>query len=77
MHYIYTLVDPRTSETRYVGRTIQKPQKRLRSHITHAKNDPIAPKLMREWITELREQGYTPVIVVMQAGTKQTLLRLI
>ena len=69
MYSIYALVDPRTSHTRYVGCTT-RPAYRLSAHACCHKvksgSGGTAGKLVREWIGELREQGFRPVMVILQ-----------
>jgi len=56
-HKVYQLIDPRTNEIRYVGRTNQKLSNRLKRHLT-AKD-----KSHRvNWITNLRNEGLEPII---------------
>jgi len=52
--YVYTLVDPRTQNPRYVGAT-ENPRTRLSSHLSNPPNQK-----MQFWIGELNELGLTP-----------------
>jgi hypothetical protein len=59
--YIYVLVDPRTDEIRYVGRTIRSLKKRLTGHLAA----PVNPR-MRDWLNELSAVQMRPVIRVLE-----------
>lgn len=57
--FIYSLEDPETKEVRYIGKTIQKLEKRLIAHIyesNHKKNHKC------NWINKLRKRGSNPKI---------------
>ena len=62
MWTIYALVDPRTSQIRYVGQTQNHPEIRLDGHL-HKKDDN---KAKRAWIDELRRLSLKPVAVVLE-----------
>lgn len=58
---IYALIDPRTGRVRYIGKTNQKPQSRLRAHINER------AKCHRcNWIAELKREGFEPQITVIE-----------
>lgn len=61
-HYIYALVDPRTGEPHYVGRT-SNPKRRL-SH--HTDNNGMTTWQKGDWIRELKEQGLKPVMKILE-----------
>lgn len=57
--FIYSLEDPKTKEIRYVGKTVQKLEKRLIAHIyesKHKKNHKC------NWINKLNKNGNNPII---------------
>lgn len=56
---IYALIDPRDSQARYVGKTVQKISVRLAAHICHAK---IAHTKCARWICGLIDAGLRPDI---------------
>ena len=62
---IYALVDPNTSQVRYVGQTSQTAAQRFRHHLSVAKAGknahPVYP-----WIRSLSPRG--PVLVILQEG---------
>ncbi len=60
-YYIYTLIDPRDSQVRYVGCTVS-PKTRLRSHIS---NDHNAMRTKLEWMAAMKSAGVVPVMHVM------------
>ncbi|MDQ3816857.1 MAG: GIY-YIG nuclease family protein [Thermoproteota archaeon] len=59
--FIYALVDPRDGRFRYVGKTID-PQARYASHLQDAKKY-LYSKSKTDWINELVERGYRPVML--------------
>ncbi len=61
--YIYALVDPLTSEIRYIGRT-GKPKARLR---THLKKDGNQAK--SEWVATLLEAGLMPQMTILEESS--------
>jgi hypothetical protein len=58
---IYALIDPTTKEIRYVGKTIQKIEYRLSSHIAEAKRNK-SKSYKNSWIISLLNQGLQPEI---------------
>ncbi len=56
---IYVLIDPRTNEIRYVGKTSQPLSGRLSSHRFDAKN---STSHRARWIAKLIRLGYNPLI---------------
>jgi hypothetical protein len=62
MWTIYALVDPRTSQIRYVGQTLNHPEIRLDGHL-HKKDEN---KAKRAWIDELRRLSLKPTAVVLE-----------
>ena len=57
--FIYSLEDPETKEIRYIGKTVQKLEKRLTAHIyesKHRKNHKC------NWINKLNKNGNNPTI---------------
>ena len=59
---IYVLIDPRTEEIRYVGRTSKKPEERLFGHIYRSNRGCHKDR----WIRQLRRAGLVPRMVVIQ-----------
>lgn len=60
---IYVLIDPRTNEIKYVGRTTQKPERRLYQHIYKSKKRSHA---RAKWIRELAREGLRPLMRVIE-----------
>lgn len=58
---IYALSDPETGEIRYVGKTAQRPARRLNAHIQDR-----AHSHKKYWIKTLRERGLKPTIEVLE-----------
>jgi hypothetical protein len=63
LSWIYVLIDPRTGDIRYVGRTV-RPKRRLSQHLAMRDRDQ-APRAV--WIRSLVRQGYLPLLEVVQA----------
>ncbi len=63
MHTFYKLVDPRTGNPRYVGRTTQTLDERLRGHIYDSRRSKTRVAL---WVKELLEAGLRPEIVFLE-----------
>ena len=61
--YIYGLVDPRTNELRYVGKTVLTPKRRLESHIRFASN---GKSYSSKWINSLSKDGLLPECFVIE-----------
>lgn len=63
--YIYALIDPRTLEPRYVGKT-NNPSERMRAHISpHVYMRHNNSKCI--WIEELKALGLKPIMEVQAA----------
>jgi group I intron endonuclease len=60
MVYIYSLVDPRTNQIRYVGKTVNF-QKRLKHHINENRNRTHK----EQWIHGLKKQGLLPQLEIL------------
>lgn len=60
--YVYTLVDPRTDEPKYVGAT-KSPKERLYSHQHGATNDDV-----EDWIRQLKADGVEPEMTVIRVA---------
>lgn len=59
--YIYALIDPRNSETRWVGQT-NNPARRLGLHLA----TPDKNQAKWSWITELKGQGQKPTMQILE-----------
>ena len=68
---IYGLMDPRTSECRYVGRTGVGLKKRFKSHLNCAVTYPGARKCA-SWIASILADGLTPEIFVIEDVEKDS-----
>lgn len=60
--FIYSLEDPKTNQIRYIGKTIQKLEKRLIAHIYESKN---RKNHKCNWINKLNKKGDTPIIKLL------------
>lgn len=63
--YIYALSDPRTSDIRYVGWSLN-PHKRLKAHINQAKRGGTHKS---HWIQQLMAEGLRPLMHIVESGT--------
>lgn len=59
--FIYALIDPRTDEIRYIGKTVS-PKRRLREH----KNQR-SGAYCSAWVASLVEAGYSPAMRILEA----------
>lgn len=64
--YIYSLIDPRTQEVRYVGKS-NTPSKRLIAHICTTHEDCNPHK--QNWIKELKVEGLRPILSIIEETT--------
>jgi len=60
--YIYVLIDPRTDEVRYVGKS-NDPKVRYRNHANHTKNKKSHKEM---WVKQLQSLGMKPVLFVVE-----------
>jgi GIY-YIG catalytic domain len=60
--YIYGLLDPQTQFIHYVGRT-RFLEQRLKSHAGKGSGEN---RLLREWVENLRSEGYTPQMQIIE-----------
>jgi hypothetical protein len=60
--FVYALIDPRTSEVRYVG-VSKNPYLRYRLHVGDSEH---APQKVHGWILELRALGLRPIIQILE-----------
>lgn len=61
---IYKLIDPRTNEIRYVGKTKKTLRKRLYEHLTKRNLTPKTHK--NNWIKQLLNEGFNPIIKTIE-----------
>lgn len=67
--FIYGLKDPRTTQIKYVGQSVQ-PAKRLTAHISDAVKNPIS--LKSNWIRELSRVGLEPELEILDIAVTST-----
>lgn len=60
--YIYGLVDPRTNQIRYIGKS-DRPKERLTQHLSKS---PKQRTYKSNWINELLKLGLTPVLTILE-----------
>lgn len=63
--YIYGLVDPRTNQIRYVGKTVLSPERRVAVHIWRARSAPKKRHSMA-WIASLHADGLRPEVLEIE-----------
>lgn len=61
---IYGLIDPRTQELRYVGKTTLKPRQRLKTH-RYAAREKGKKTYANAWITDLLRNGLDPELFII------------
>jgi len=61
-NYVYYLVDPRTKEVKYVGKT-KNPMSRFKQHMTKL-DKTSTPK--KRWLQELFAKGMKPKMIIAQ-----------
>jgi hypothetical protein len=61
---IYALVDPRTEEVRYIGKTYKGIETRKNQHVSHAKQGHVGHK--HAWIRILLELDLKPIVVALE-----------
>ena len=61
---IYGLIDPRTNQVRYIGRTGQRPAYRLTQHIKRASDG--AGGHLCNWLRQLTAAGLRPDLVILE-----------
>jgi hypothetical protein len=61
---IYALVDPRTEEVRYVGKTYKGIENRKNQHVTHARYGYVGHKYA--WIRILIDLGLEPLVIALE-----------
>ena len=67
---VYALIDPRTDEVRYVGKTVRTAHRRLRRHL--AESYLAADTHKDRWLRVLTRAGLQPGIVVLQRCSSLT-----
>lgn len=70
--FIYVLMDPDTSEVRYIGKTVKTLRARLATHISHAKVSSGHKRHVLAWIYGLLETGKLPVIQLVETIAPNT-----
>lgn len=63
--YIYGLVDPRTQQLRYIGKTVRQPVRRLATHLWQARKSKRKRHVLA-WFSALEAEGLTPEIVEIE-----------
>jgi hypothetical protein len=63
--FIYGLVDPRTKELRYIGKTVLSPDRRLSTHLWRAEAQPEKRHSMA-WLLGLKRAGIRPEVFVIE-----------
>jgi len=71
---IYFLLDPRTDEPRYVGKTTKTAAKRLNQHIVESNTRQKTHKA--KWIQKLIREGCTPDIKIVERADEEELNKL-
>lgn len=67
--YIYAIVDPRTDEVRYVGKTTAPPR-RFRDHICLARSG-LAEYYSSRWMREILSDNKRPILKILQACAEE------
>lgn len=71
MYTIYALIDPRTSQIRYVGMTQQHPEARLTQHLKlHS-----GTRVKNAWLRELQALSVKPVVVSLEYTEDEDIAR--
>jgi hypothetical protein len=65
MNCIYALVDPRTDDTRYIGKT-RRPESRLRAHCSNKHHVHSS-----RWVQSLLREGVKPKMVILEGGLSE------
>ncbi len=64
---IYALVDPRNGQYRYIGRTIDNLDARLKGHLWDRDFDPNGSGRQKlAWLIELKKEGFDPKICLLE-----------
>lgn len=63
--YIYGLVDPRTEQIRYIGKTID-PKRRLYQHIRRAKRNMRSYTHKTRWLRQLFSENVEPKMIILE-----------
>jgi len=73
-YFIYELVDPRTGQSHYVGKT-NNPAKRLMAHVSSSSSDNACNAEKKAWIQELLAEGLQPKINILEEVKDARLVR--
>lgn len=68
--FIYALVDPRTDEVRYVGKTSRPISWRVSGHVSEAKRG--SHRYVCRWLKTLLDEGMTPTPILLVQATRKT-----
>lgn len=70
--YLYALIDPRDCRVRYIGRTVNPLQRRLREHLNTAKRGKLKDGRKAAWFAELESSAMVPIISLLRTADKAT-----
>lgn len=65
---IYGLIDPRTNQLRYIGKTVSSLKKRLQQHVNDARRGRVSIRRFH-WINSLSHAGIMPEIFELETTT--------
>lgn len=68
MTFIYGLIDPRTEEVRYIGKS-NDPQERLRQHM---KCRTVDQTYKAKWLRQLKSSGIAPILIILEQCEEET-----
>lgn len=70
--YLYALTDPRDSRVRYIGRTINPLERRLREHLYVGRRGKVKDGRKAAWFDELAAAGLKPGILLLETAERAT-----
>jgi hypothetical protein len=62
---IYSLIDPRTNQVRYIGQTERETEKRYKAHLATCRGGTDSNLHKCRWLKQLEKEGYSPVVKVL------------